>query len=142
MVLRRKGREDRGDIAEAPALDVALERRIHREFTPLVYNRRKNCMDEEHPAKRKKSRWWPTGRGAMRILAVLTAVGTLLFVFRGYYLEYLHNRPQTFLGAATAVAAVVVLIRVGQQYKWTGFGESVRPKSDNQETQARKTLWD
>ena len=40
------------------------------------------------------------------------------------------------------VAAVVVLIRVGQQYQWTGFGESVQPKPDDQEIQPRKTLWD
>jgi hypothetical protein len=120
--------------------DAAFERRIHREFTPLIYNCQKNHMDEEHPAKRKKSRWRPTSRGAMRIFAVLIAVGALLVVFRGYYLEYLHDRPRAILGAAAAVAAVVVLIRVGQQYKWTGFGESVQPKSDDQEIQARKTL--
>src|SRR5918997_2561574 len=99
-------------------------------------------MDEEHPAKRKKSRWWPTSSGAMRFFTVLIAVGALLFVFRGLYLEHLHNRPGTILGAATAVAAVVVLIRIGQHYQWTGFGESVRPKADNQEIHPQKTLWD
>jgi len=107
-----------------------------------LLNTQKNRMDEEHLAKREKSRWWPTSRGAVRILAVLISVGALLFVFRGFYLEHLHNRPRAVLGAATAVAAVVVLIRVGQRYQWTGFGESVQPKSDNQEIQARKTLWD
>jgi uncharacterized protein YjbI with pentapeptide repeats len=100
-------------------------------------------MDEEHPPKRKKSRWWPTSRGAMRIFAALIAVGALLFVFRGYYPENLRDRPLAVLGAATVVvAAVVVLIRVGQHYQWTGFGESVRPKADSQEIQPRKTLWD
>jgi uncharacterized protein YjbI with pentapeptide repeats len=100
-------------------------------------------MDEEHPAKRKKSRWWPTSRGALRIFAALIAVGALLFVFRGYYPEPLRDRPLAVLGAATTtVAAVVVLIRVGQHYQWTGFGETVRPKADNQEIQPRKTLWD
>jgi hypothetical protein len=99
-------------------------------------------MDEDHPAEQKKSRWWTTGRGALRITAVLIAVGALLFVFRDYYLEHLVQRPLTVLGAATAVAAVVVLIRVGQQYQWTGFGESVQTKPDNQEIQPRKTLWD
>ena len=100
-------------------------------------------MDEEHLAKRKKSRWWPTSRGAMRIFAALIAVGALLFVFRGYYPENLRDRPLAVLGAATVVvAAVVVLIRVGQHYQWTGFGESVRPKADSQEIQPRKTLWD
>ena len=107
-----------------------------------LLNTQKNRMDEEHLAKREKSRWWPTSRGAVRIFAVLISVGALLFVFRGFYLEHLHNRPRAVLGAATAVAAVVVLIRVGQRYQWTGFGESVQPKSDNQEIQARKTLWD
>jgi hypothetical protein len=57
--------------------------------------------------------------------------------------ENLRDRPLAVLGAATVVvAAVVVLIRVGQQYQWTGFGESVHPKADNQEIQPRKTLWD
>jgi uncharacterized protein YjbI with pentapeptide repeats len=109
---------------------------------PLVYDSQKNRMDEEHPAKRKKSRWWPPRRGAMRIFAALIAVGALLFVFRGYYLETLRDRPLTVLGAATVVAAVVVLIRVGQHYQWTGFGETVQPKPDTQEIRPRKTLWD
>jgi uncharacterized protein YjbI with pentapeptide repeats len=99
-------------------------------------------MDEDHSVEQKKSRWWSTSRGAMRITAVLIAVGALLFVFRGYYPENLRDRPLAVLGAATTVAAVVVLIRVGQHYEWTGFGKSVQPKSDNQEIQPRKTLWD
>jgi len=78
----------------------------------------------------------------MRIFAALIAVGALLVVFRGYYAENLRDRPSTMLGAATVVAAVVVLIYVGQHYQWTGFGESVKPKLDNQEIQPRKTLWD
>jgi uncharacterized protein YjbI with pentapeptide repeats len=110
---------------------------------PLVYDSQNSPMDEEHLAKRKKSRWWPTSRGAMRIFAALIAVGALLFVFRGYYPENLRDRPLAVLGAATVVvAAVVVLIRVGQHYQWTGFGESVRPKADSQEIQPRKALWD
>src|SRR5215213_10982935 len=100
-----------------------------------------NPMDEDHPAEQKKARWWTTSRGAMRITAVLLAVGALLFVFRNY-LKHLQEGPLTVLGAATAVAAVVVLIRVGQHYQWTGFGESVQSKPDNQEIQPRKTLWD
>jgi uncharacterized protein YjbI with pentapeptide repeats len=110
---------------------------------PLVYDGQNNLMDEEHQAKRKTSRWWPTSRGAMRIFAALIAVGALLFVFRDYYPENLRDRPLAVLGAAAVVvAAVVVLIRVGQHYQWTGFGESVRPQADNQEIQPRKTLWD
>jgi hypothetical protein len=79
----------------------------------------------------------------MRIFAALIAGAALLVVFLGYSLEYLRHRPLTVLGAATVVAAVAVLIRVGQHYQWTGFGESVQPKPDNQEEiQPRKTLWD
>jgi uncharacterized protein YjbI with pentapeptide repeats len=99
-------------------------------------------MDEDHPVEQKKSRWWPTSRGAMRIFAVLIAVGALLVVFRNYYPEKLLDRPLLVLEVATALAAVVVLIRVGQRYQWTGFGESVQPKSGDQEIQPRKTLWD
>jgi uncharacterized protein YjbI with pentapeptide repeats len=79
----------------------------------------------------------------MRITAVLIAVGALLFVFREYIPENLRDRPLAVLGATTVVvAAVVVLIRVGQHYQWTGFGESVQPKSGDQEIHPRKTLWD
>src|SRR5919107_516244 len=100
-------------------------------------------MDEDHPVKQKKSRWWSTSRGAMRITAVLIAVVALLFVFRDYFPENLRDRPLAVLGAATVVvAAVVVMIRVGQHYQWTGFGESVQPKSGDQEIRPRKTLWD
>jgi uncharacterized protein YjbI with pentapeptide repeats len=108
--------------------------------------------NEKHPVGQKKPRrrlpGWEAvrrrlpGRGAIRIFAALIAVGALLFVFRGYYLENLRDRPLTVLGAATVVAAVVVLIRIGQHYQWTGFGETVQPKPDNQEVQPRKTLWD
>jgi uncharacterized protein YjbI with pentapeptide repeats len=117
---------------------------------PLVYDSQNNPMDEEHPAKRKKSRWWPTSRGALRIFAALIAVGTLLFTGVGALLflrsvsavATLDNEILLVLGAATVVAAVVVLIRVGQHYQWTGFGESVQPKSGDQEIHPRKTLWD
>jgi uncharacterized protein YjbI with pentapeptide repeats len=117
---------------------------------PLVYDSQYNPMDEEHPQKRKKSRWWPTSRGAMRIFAALKAVGALLFTGVGALLFFisvstvatLDDEILLVLGAATALAAVVVLIRVGQHYRWTGFGESVQPKLDNQEIQPRKTLWD
>jgi uncharacterized protein YjbI with pentapeptide repeats len=135
---------------EALTIDAAFETRIHREFTPLIYNCQKNHMDEEHPAKRKKSRWRPTSRGAMRIFAALIAMSTLLFTGVGALLflisvsavATLDNEILLVLGVATAAAAVVVLILVGQHYEWTGFGKSVQPKSDNQEIQPRKTLWD
>jgi len=70
----------------------------------------------------------------------LVAVGALLFVFRGYLGAL--DRPSTVLKAATVVGAVVVLIRLGQRYAWTGFGEAVQPKPDNGDIQPRKTLWD
>jgi uncharacterized membrane protein len=78
----------------------------------------------------------------MRVFAALIAVGALLFVFSDNYVEILRYRPLTVLGAATVVAAIVVLIRIGQRYEWTGFGESAHPEPDNQEIQPRKTLWD
>jgi uncharacterized protein YjbI with pentapeptide repeats len=109
---------------------------------PLVYDWQKNRMDEERSTTQKKSRWWPTRRGVMHIIAALIAVSALLFVFRGVYLEKVRDKPLTALGAATVIAAVVVLIRVGQRYQWTGFGESVQPKPNDQEIQSKKTLWD
>jgi uncharacterized protein YjbI with pentapeptide repeats len=97
-------------------------------------------MDEEHSAARKKSRWWPPTKGVTHIFVALIAVGALLFVFRDYLGAL--DRPSTVLKAATVVAVVVVLIRVGQRYEWTGFGEAAQPKPDNEEVQPRKTLWD
>ncbi len=97
-------------------------------------------MDEEHSAARKKYRCWSPSKGVTHIFVALVAVGALLFVFRDF-LEAL-DKPSTVLKAATVVAAVVVLIRVGQRYEWTGFGEAVQPKPDNEEVQPRKTLWD
>jgi uncharacterized protein YjbI with pentapeptide repeats len=100
-------------------------------------------QNDEPPVERKKSRWWPTRGEAVRILAALLAVGVLLFVVRSYYVGFLLGRPLTVLGAAAVVAAVVVLIRVGQHYEWTGFGKLVQPKpDDNRDIQPRKTLWD
>ena len=86
----------------------------------------------------------------MRIFAALISVGVLLFTGVGALLflisvsavATLDNEILLVLGVATVVATVVVLIRVGQHYQWTGFGESVHPKLDNQEIQPRKTLWD
>jgi hypothetical protein len=78
----------------------------------------------------------------MRIFAALVAVGALLFIFHDKYAEILLDSPLTVLEAATVVTAAVVLIRVGQHYEWTGFGESVQPKLDNGEIQPRKSLWD
>jgi|SRR5918995_1875399 hypothetical protein len=102
-------------------------------------------MDDEHPVERKKSRWSPPRRGAVRIFPALRAVGALLFIAVGallfvvgvYYVANLNRKVLLVLGAATVVAAVAVLIRVGQRYEWTGFGESVQPKADNQEIQPR-----
>ena len=97
-------------------------------------------MDEEHSAARKKYRWWPPTKRVTHIFVALVAVGALLFVFRDHLEEL--DRPSTVLTAATVVAAIVVLIRVGQRYEWTGFGEAVQPKPDNGDLQPRKTLWD
>jgi hypothetical protein len=69
----------------------------------------------------------------MRIFAALIAAGILLFVFRGYYVEILSDRPLIVLEAAMVVAAMVVLIRLGQHYEWTGLGETVQPKPGDQE---------
>jgi uncharacterized protein YjbI with pentapeptide repeats len=99
-------------------------------------------QNDEHPVERKKSRWWPPRREATRIFVALVAVGALLVVFRGYYIDILLDSPLTVLRAATVVAAVVVLIRIGQHYEWTGFGNLVQPKPDNEDFQPRKTLWD
>lgn len=35
-----------------------------------------------------------------------------------------------------------MLVRVGYRYDWTGFGEYVYKKTDNEEVRPKKTLWD
>jgi uncharacterized protein YjbI with pentapeptide repeats len=108
------------------------------------YDGGQNVRDEEHPVAREKSRWWLPRRTALRIVPalVMVGIGALLFVVSSQYVATLSNRILLVLGVATVLATVVVLIRVGQSYEWTGFGESVQPKQDNQEIQPRKTLWD
>jgi uncharacterized protein YjbI with pentapeptide repeats len=78
----------------------------------------------------------------MRVFAALIAVGVLLFVLRDLIRPLLLYSTGPVVGIVAAVAAIVVLIRVGQHYEWTGFGESSHPKSDSQEVQPGKTLWD
>jgi uncharacterized protein YjbI with pentapeptide repeats len=85
-------------------------------------------QNDEHRAEQKTFLWWLTSGRAMPIFAALVAVGALLFIFRDYYVERLIARPVTLLEAATVVAAIVLLIRLGQQYDWTGFA-------------AKRTLW-
>jgi hypothetical protein len=76
----------------------------------------------------EKSGWWPPKIEAIRftfLMAVVTllftAGGALLFIAGVGYVATLNNRVLLILGAATALAAVVVLIRVGQHYEWTGL---------------------
>jgi hypothetical protein len=79
---------------------------------------------------------------AWSVLLFIAVVGApLFFISVNYGVANLNRNVLLILGAAAAVAAVVVLIRVGQYYPWTGFGRSVLPKSDDEEIQPRKTLW-
>jgi uncharacterized protein YjbI with pentapeptide repeats len=77
----------------------------------------------------------------MRLFAALLAIIVLLIILRDLLPPLLYH-PGLVVGTVAAVAAIVVLIRVGQHYEWTGFGESSHPKSDSQEVQPGKTLWD
>jgi hypothetical protein len=77
----------------------------------------------------------------MRLLAALLATIVLLIILRDLLRPLLYN-PGPVVATVAALAAIVVLIRVGQHYEWTGFGESSYPKSDSQEVQPGKTLWD
>jgi CHASE2 domain-containing sensor protein len=40
------------------------------------------------------------------------------------------------------IVVLLILIRLGYRYEWTGFKETSRPKSEKREIQPRKTLWD
>ena len=77
----------------------------------------------------------------MRLFAALLATIVLLIILGALLRPLLYN-PGPVVVTVSAVAAIVVLILVGQHYEWTGFGESSHPKSDSQEIQPRKTLWD
>jgi uncharacterized protein YjbI with pentapeptide repeats len=47
------------------------------------------------------------------------------------------------IGVVAAIVCIIILIRIGYAYEWTGFGEYVRIKAaDQEEFQRRKTLWD
>jgi hypothetical protein len=77
----------------------------------------------------------------MQLFAALVATIVLLIILGALLRPLLYN-PGPVVVTVAAVAAIVVLILVGQHYEWTGFGESSHPKSDSQEIQPRKTLWD
>jgi hypothetical protein len=77
---------------------------------------------------------WPLARQFLWISGVGLALGYSIWLaidtanFTGYI-------PLTFV-------LLFILIRIGYRYEWTGFGETYHPKSEANEIQPRKTLWD
>jgi len=69
---------------------------------------------------------WISGLGLALVYSIRLAIGTDNFT--GYI--------------PLAVVLLFTLIRIGYRYEWTGFGETSHPKSEENEIQPRKTLWD
>jgi uncharacterized protein YjbI with pentapeptide repeats len=94
--------------------------------------------------QKPKSRWRPTKDqvvGAIKIatvlIAVLIASISIWALFEGGYV-----REAIGILIGIVVLLTLILIRIGYRYEWTGFGRTTHPKSETQEVQPRKTLWD
>jgi uncharacterized protein YjbI with pentapeptide repeats len=51
------------------------------------------------------------------------------------------RRGHLFGYVPLVIVLLVILIRLGYRYEWTGFKETSQPKSEKREIQPRKTLW-
>jgi uncharacterized membrane protein YfcA len=100
-------------------------------------------VELKKPARRSESEavkasgpWRPTKRQALwaggLVLEAAMSIACVVAIRMGYRFGY----------APLAIVFLLILIRLGYRYEWTGFGEASRPKDEKREIQPRKTLWD
>jgi hypothetical protein len=89
---------------------------------------------EEQPSKPR--RWRPTKRQALGavglVLVAAVFIACVVAITMGHRLGYV----------PLVIGVLLILIRLGYRYEWTGFKETSRPKDEKREIQPRKTLWD
>jgi uncharacterized protein YjbI with pentapeptide repeats len=95
-------------------------------------------IEEQKRRLRRKARWTPEVLFLWTIVFVLAFAAVIGLAFRlgidrGNRLGYI----------PIAVVVVLLLVRIGYRYEWTGFGEASHPQwSGGSELRPRKTLWD
>jgi uncharacterized protein YjbI with pentapeptide repeats len=95
-----------------------------------------------------KSRWRPTKNQVVWAIKVAAAplitvmvISIIWLLWRNDFMRIGDNSDYVLRGVLTVVG-ILVLIGIGYRYEWTGFGQSARKKSETQEIQHSKTLWD
>jgi uncharacterized protein YjbI with pentapeptide repeats len=53
-----------------------------------------------------------------------------------------HEHHGFYIAVAVLTVVILLLIRLGYRYEWTGFGEAPQPKTADREIRPKKTLWD
>jgi hypothetical protein len=98
--------------------------------------------------QRPKSRWRPTKNQAVWAIKVavvpliaVMVISIIWLLWRQDPIRIGENSDYALRGVLTIVG-ILVLIGIGYRYEWTGFGERARNKSETQEIQRSKTLWD
>src|SRR5215212_8311520 len=148
---------------------------IHRGFIGVGYDGAWNMRDEVQPVGRKKcvrkaepskpppeqrgqveqkprSRWQSIKKQVVRAsevaegpLIAALVISMILLLWRDVIKVPVTSDP-VLRGVLTGVG-ILIVIRIGYRYEWTGFGERAREKSEageseTGESQPRKTLWD
>jgi uncharacterized protein YjbI with pentapeptide repeats len=97
--------------------------------------------------QKPKSHWRPTKNQIVRVIKVAAVLLITVMVISIIWLLWRDdiwsggNSDYVLRGVLT-VGLILILIGIGYRFEWTGFGETTRPKSETQEVQPRKTLWD
>jgi uncharacterized protein YjbI with pentapeptide repeats len=98
--------------------------------------------------QKPQPRWRPTKNQAVWAIKVAVApliavmvISIIWLLWRQDPIRIGENGDYMLRGVLTIVG-ILVLIGIGYRYEWTGFGERARNKTETQEIQRSKTLWD
>jgi hypothetical protein len=90
-----------------------------------------------------RSSWWPPKNWSLSWSLARQVLWISGLGFALVYSIWLAIGTDNFIGyIPLALVLLFTLIRIGYRYEWTGFGETYHPKSEENEIQPRKTLWD
>jgi uncharacterized protein YjbI with pentapeptide repeats len=89
--------------------------------------------------QKPKSRWRPTRNQVVRAIKVAAAPLITVLVIS---IIWVGGNGAYVLRGVLTVVGILILIGIGYRYEWTGFGERARQRSETEEIQPRKTLWD
>jgi hypothetical protein len=90
--------------------------------------------------QKPKSRWRSSNNQVVRATKVAAVLIAVLIASISIWALFDSGYVREAIGIV--VLLTLILIHIGYRYEWTGFGETISPKSETQEIQPRKTLWD